>query len=60
MKDPIELELEIIRETRLAVRFSDGDREEWIPKSLIEYEGKVGETVVVMMPEWVAFDNGFI
>lgn len=44
-----------------AILFSDGDREEWLPRSQIE----VGETdprtklTNVTMPEWLAVDRGF-
>jgi hypothetical protein len=55
-----EITVEIIRESDRAILVSDGDVQEWLPKSQCEYEGEVGQTVVVSMPEWLATDKGLI
>lgn len=48
--------------TDSAILLNDGDIEEWIPLSQIEleFEVDVGEEVGILMPEWLAFDKGFI
>lgn len=56
----IEITVEILRESERAIYVTDGDVKEWLPKSQIEYEGEVGQTVVVTMKEWIAEDKGLI
>jgi hypothetical protein len=51
----IELNLDIIHETDAAVLVSDGDREVWLPKSMIIVEGSI-----ITMPEWLAMDKELI
>lgn len=57
----IEIFGEIRRETNKAILFFDGTKEEWIPKSQIEYEtpNKNKETTIEI-PEWLAMDKGLI
>jgi len=54
---------EVKAETASAILVSDGDREEWIPKSQIgklsEVQGK-GDKGRLLIPEWLAQDRGFI
>ena len=63
MKNPIEICAEIIKETDAAFLISDdGDKEVWIPKSLVEtdQDGGPGDTIIFTMPEWLAIKNGFV
>lgn len=52
----IDIAVEVRRETDKAWLLSDGDREEWVPKSQVEDNGDGTFT----MPEWLAQDRGFI
>ncbi len=58
----IELFGVIIRETALAILFSDGITEEWLPKSQIEIGDPDPKTglVEIECPEWLAKSKGFI
>ncbi|RLA93083.1 MAG: hypothetical protein DRG83_21515 [Deltaproteobacteria bacterium] len=61
-KQTIELSGVIVRETALAILFSDGIVEEWLPKSQIEIgdpDPKSG-LVEIECPEWLAENKGFI
>lgn len=58
--EEVDVCVEILRESDRAILVSDGDVEEWLPKSQLEYEGEVGQTVVVTMPEWLAQEKGLI
>jgi hypothetical protein len=60
IKKPIELvdiAAEIKGETDKAYRIFDGTREEWVPKSQVEYNETDG---TFAMPEWLAKEKGFI
>lgn len=58
--DPVELELYLHYETEKAFLMSENnDREHavWLPKSQIRFHDDsvaVGESVIVIMPEWLA------
>ncbi len=43
-------------ETEKAIRWFDGKRTEWVPKSQVEDNGDG----TIAMPEWLAKDKGFI
>ena len=63
--DPIEVAVEIKRETAKALLVDDSSGEVWIPKSQIgndpdDYEDMIGETVTLEIPEWLAEEKGFI
>ena len=45
---------EIRRETELAILFYDGDREVWIPKSLLEDRTVYSDEVEIVIPRWFA------
>lgn len=64
MKDMIEIDIQILRETDKAIFVSDGDNESWIPKSQIEceedIENKIGKILTINIPEWLAFDSDLI
>ena len=55
---------EIRRKTDKAVLIHDGIREAWIPKSQIEdhdqADTEIGETVELLLPEWLAKEKGLI
>jgi RNase P/RNase MRP subunit p29 len=53
--DDIGIAAEVVAETDKAWLLSDGAKEAWVPKSLVEREG-----AVFQMPEWLAMDKGFI
>ncbi|MBC8183256.1 hypothetical protein H8E88_19295 [candidate division KSB1 bacterium] len=62
----IELTLEMKHSTTMAVLFSDGDNEFWLPKSQIDYEilpnqkDVLSPACVVEMPEWLAIEKELI
>lgn len=57
----VDLELELVHETEKAVLLSDGDNEQWVPKSLCEIEEKQGSNVVIAtMKENLAIEKGFV
>lgn len=62
--NPIEICGEIMHDTPLAILFHDGKAVEWIPKSQVSetdpdpYE--FGQIVTITIPEWLAFEKGFI
>ena len=60
--EKIEICLEIKKETEKAFLVTDGDVEEWLPKSQIELDqnGGEGDTVIITMPEWMAEKKEFI
>jgi len=60
MKNPTEIDTEILRETELAILVNDGATECWLPKSQIEYDAEVGETTTITIPEWLAKGKGLI
>ena len=52
----VTIEAKIYGKTRLALRLDAGGFPEWVPKSQVEDNGDGTFT----MPEWLAFDKGFI
>jgi hypothetical protein len=56
----------IVDETRLAIRVDEGDREIWLPKSMIESLGNgkteypIGELIEIGVPVWMAEEKGLI
>ena len=63
-KKEIEICLEIFKETERAFLVSDddGDNQQWIPKSQVrsDQDCGVGDTVVFVLPEWLAIEKGFV
>jgi len=63
-KDKIEICVRISHETEAALLVSDTDDTEksWLPKSQIDYDedAGIGDTVVVTVPEWLAYEKGLI
>lgn len=60
MKNPIEVFVEIKRETELAYLVSDGVNEFWLPKSQIEVELKKDDHAEITLPEWLAIEKGIV
>lgn len=60
MHEPVEIDLEIKRITALGVRVHDGDITVWLPRAKIDYEGEIGDTVAVTMPQWLAEEAGLV
>jgi hypothetical protein len=54
--DLIDIAAEIRGETDRAWQLFDGDRTEWVPKSLVEDN----EDGTFAMPEWLAVEKGFM
>lgn len=56
-------DVEVIRETDLAILVSDGDVEDWIPKSVI-HEGsevwELGQQGDLVVMEWFAEKQGWL
>ncbi len=64
-KNFVDIMVEIVHDADKlkAILVSDGDHEEWVPKSLIEGIDRGngdGKTVIITIPEWLAKDKGFI
>jgi hypothetical protein len=55
-KELIDIAAEIRAETRHAWRLFDGDKLEWVPKSMVDQN----DDGTFTMPEWLAKDKGFI
>jgi hypothetical protein len=59
----VEIDLEILLETEKAIRVTDGDKQCWIAKSLIENyddDWEIGNTETMSVPEWLALEEGLI
>ena len=54
-RELVDIEAELRGETDTAFRLYDGKTTEWVPKSLVERDGKT-----FTMPEWLAQEKGFI
>jgi len=59
-KDQVYICVEFLRDSGRAIKVSDGNVEEWLPKPQIEYDGEPGDTITVTMPNWLALDKGLI
>lgn len=58
--DLIDISGEIRIDRERAVLFFDGDKEVWLPKSLIEIERKERGLFEITLPEWLALEKGLI
>jgi len=60
----VEIDLELIRKSPAAYLVSDGEIEEWLPKSQVEVDSnddlEEGQTYLFIIPEWLAFNKGFV
>ena len=57
------IEAELIAETDQSWRITDGDVEDWIPKSICECseDGPViGDVYEFEVPEWLCLEKGFV
>ena len=59
-RDEIDICVEFLKDHGRAIKISDGNVEEWLPKSQIEYDGEEGDTITVTMPNWLALEKGLI
>jgi hypothetical protein len=57
----VDITVNLLHETEMAVLVTDGDDEVWLPKSQIEYEiiDQRERTAVVTMPTWLAEKHDF-
>ena len=55
--DLINIAAELRHETDKAFLIFDGDKEIWLPKSLVEHDP---DNKTFAMPEWLAMDKGLI
>ena len=61
--DKCELACIAIKATKLALLCDFGDKEAWIPQSLIDDDSEVykeGDEGILIIPEWLALDKGLI
>ena len=66
-KDDVELEVEFLFQTSMAIKISDGDVKPWIPKSqIVEPEMEEilnleeGEVFELVIPQWLAKEKELI
>ena len=59
--DIIDISVHLKHETEAAILVSDGTKEAWLSKRLIEYEKDKGKTTyTVSLPEWLAVEKGLV
>lgn len=58
--DRTEHSMDYVTETAAAILLSDGDKQHWIPKSLIENLEIQDGLAIFTIPEWFASKRGFI
>lgn len=54
--DLVDISAELRHETPNAYLIHDGDRQVWVPKSLVDHDGRITFT----MPEWLAIEKELI
>lgn len=59
-QDWVEIDLQNLGETDMAVNFDDGDRAFWIPKSQMSEYPEKGQTGRVVLKHWIANKEGLI
>lgn len=61
-RDPIDVDIELIRETEKAVLVTDGDKDVWLPKSRISLpkDREEGGTYTIQVETWLAMEKGLI
>ena len=66
-EETVEIDADILRQTELAVHIYDGSEVVWLPKSQLvdpspdeigEYED--GDSLTIVIPEWLALEKGLI
>lgn len=61
MSKHVEIECEVLLETELALKISDGDIEVWIPKSQISDQcEEKGKITSIFISQWLATEKGLI
>lgn len=61
--NPADIDVEILRETNMAIFVSNGDMEAWIPKSQIidsDENFEIGTSITITIPEWLAIEKELI
>ena len=59
--DYAEIDGEHIAQTDLALLLNDGEKEDWIPKSLMkEWPEEKGDVGTAMVQEWFAIQEGWV
>lgn len=58
---------ELVAETDMAILVTDGDTQDWLPKSQIEFERRgptrpntQRDTLIVTAPQWLLEEKGFV
>lgn len=59
-KEYVEIDVETVSETSLAVMFDDGDGEFWVPMSVMDEWPGIGETGIASVERWFAEKEGLI
>ena len=60
-REPVEVDIEVIRKTHAAVLVNCRAGEVWLPLSQIEYETlHEGDYATVSIPEWLAVEKGLV
>ena len=60
--ETVEIDVEILAKTDMAIFVSDGDNEVWLPLSQIidPEEFEIGQTVTIEVPEWLGISKELI
>jgi len=62
----VEVDVEVLAQGEKAVKVTDGDKEAWIPHSLIKddstigVDSKTGDSGTLAIPQWKAEEVGFV
>ena len=60
----VDISVEVKHETKAAVLVTDGDKEVWLPKSLIKEGFELtyikDKVIELTLPEWLCLKNGLI
>ncbi len=59
MADLVTVDVDVINQTTLSYFVSDGDREVWVPMSLISNDDPI-EDGHIEIPEWFAIQEGLV
>jgi hypothetical protein len=61
--DLIDLDVEFVHATLQAICVTDGGKDVWIPKSVVEYDAdkaQKGKVITITLPERWALDKGLL
>jgi hypothetical protein len=65
-EEPVEITVQILKIGDEAMLVTDGKTEAWVPYSLLDEDSELddmadeGDQGLIVIPEWKAFDTGFI